>query len=259
MLLTLTIQGSSFKDLQRKIQLANNDLAEFIDSGEADLSNGPAAASVGTSVGASVVELPHSQPAVSSIPSAATPPAETAAPSANVEIDARGFEWDQRIHSAQKTKNNDNTWRYKRGLTDPVIKEVESRMVRHSVAAAPVAAQVTETLPVPQQTVSAPAPAPLPTPVAVVQPTVVAPPPIPQPAAGPPMHSLVTFKNNLIEIIAQFINEGKINQGYVNQLVDYFKVTNPDVKAIHNILGNEKQCIELFSIFVKAGWIIEVQ
>lgn len=35
-------------------------------------------------------------------------------PSDDSELDARGFPWDKRIHSANKSKNTDGTWRYSR-------------------------------------------------------------------------------------------------------------------------------------------------
>lgn len=43
-------------------------------------------------------------------------------------LDARGFPWDSRIHSDARTKNNDGTWRYRRGVKDDVIQTVEAEL-----------------------------------------------------------------------------------------------------------------------------------
>lgn len=55
-------------------------------------------------------------------------PSETAAP-AGVEVDANGLPWDARIHTGTKSKNKDDTWRYKSGIDrDTLVPEVEAEL-----------------------------------------------------------------------------------------------------------------------------------
>ena len=63
--------------------------------------------------------------------------------------DSRGFVWDARIHSSnQKRVKKDNTWQYKRGVSDAVIAQVEAEQKAPAapapevVAPAPAAATV---------------------------------------------------------------------------------------------------------------------
>lgn len=51
-------------------------------------------------------------------------PVNTAAPN----VDTRGFPHDDRLHSKNKTINDDGTWRYKKGLKDDVKAAVESEL-----------------------------------------------------------------------------------------------------------------------------------
>lgn len=174
-------------------------------------------------------------------------------------LDVKGIPHDLRIHSANKSKNLDGTWRYKRGVDDAAIATIENSYkgtVVHAVAA-PAALP---SFP-PPPAVTTPYVAPIAPPQAVVAPVVVAP-VVVEPVAAPaipqvgvkPAHSLITFKNNLTELLAQFINEGKINQEYVASLCAYFKI-----KDIWNVLGSETQCMELFDVFVKAGFVTRIE
>lgn len=61
------------------------------------------------------------------VPSA--PPAP-AAPAAIAELDKNGLPWDVRIHADTKSKNQDGTWRYRRGVKDEVIRPVEEELRR---------------------------------------------------------------------------------------------------------------------------------
>ena len=183
------------------------------------------------------------------------------------ERDCRGIPHDTRIHSMEGSKNKDGSWRNKRGIDKAVITQIESEL---KGAAPAVVATVLPPAPLPPTTSmvnEAPTfavPQPVQAPV-VQAPTVVSTAiqseitPAPALPLGKPAHSLITFKNNLMDVFAQFINEGKITQEYVDQLVTYFAKTNPQVKNIWNILGSEIQCIEMFNIFVKAGWITRVE
>lgn len=45
-----------------------------------------------------------------------------------VELDAKGFPWDERIHASTKTKNKDNTWKSRRGVSDELTRTVENEL-----------------------------------------------------------------------------------------------------------------------------------
>jgi hypothetical protein len=173
---------------------------------------------------------------------------------------------DSRIHSEKKSKNLDGTWRYKRGVADEAIAVIENALKGTTVhaVAAPVPAIVA-----PPPAVTTPAPVTLPPLAQPVAPPQVAapvvahaviveqaftPPPARMAAPTKPAHTLATFKNNLTELLAQFINEGKINQEYVKSLCDYFKI-----KDIWNVLASERQCMELFDVFVKADFVTRIE
>lgn len=153
-------------------------------------------------------------------------------------LDAAGQPYNAAIHSAKKTKTPSGLWRAKRGgIEAPTL----------SVAPAAVNVPV-----VPPTTVKVAMPS-----FQAVAPVVVEPTPayenIVVPDGGRPAHSLITFKNNLMLIIAGLINEGKITQEYIAQLKTYFQV-----KEIWNIIGSEKQSTELFDVFCNAGFLTKV-
>ena len=43
-----------------------------------------------------------------------------------VETDVNGHPWDERIHSSSKAKTQDGAWRYKRGVDDALVRQVEA-------------------------------------------------------------------------------------------------------------------------------------
>lgn len=56
-----------------------------------------------------------------------------------VDLDKNGFPWDARIHSSNKAKVADGTWRKKRGVDDATVALVESQLRAVMGAPAPVA------------------------------------------------------------------------------------------------------------------------
>lgn len=195
------------------------------------------------------------------------------------ELDARGLPWDERIHASTKTFTKDGSWKYKRGVGDEVINKIESELVAKSRTI-----QSQHLAPVPPLTVVAPhetgplsflppqpafvPPPPAPTvhveiPQAVVQPVVLPIQPVvasvPQqtyeniqvPGGTRPAHSIVTFKANLMVLIAQLIEENKVDAPYIEQLNAYFKVTQ-----LWDI--NDTQLNELFEMFAQVGFITKV-
>lgn len=75
-------------------------------------------------------------PAASSPSTVAIPPAPGAALAASVEKDSEGLPWDVRIHATNHAKNQDGSWRAKRGVNDAaLVARVKAEL--HAVAALP--------------------------------------------------------------------------------------------------------------------------
>lgn len=87
-----------------------------------------------------------SPPAANTAPPAAHAAHHTANHAAGVELDTNGLPWDGRIHSREKSKIKNGTWKYKRGVEDATIAEVEAAlrnlMAIPATPSAPVAAPV---------------------------------------------------------------------------------------------------------------------
>ena len=145
----------------------------------ADVGLAPAAA-----FGVPPVPLVVSTPAIAAGAIVAPPPPANTAPItttpgvassvAGVDLDAKGFPWDNRIHAGTKRKNADGSWMAKRGVDPALVATVEAEL-RQVMGAAPA--------PLAQGV------APAPTPVSVAASTTVPPAPtgaVPQPVAPPP-------------------------------------------------------------------------
>jgi hypothetical protein len=186
-------------------------------------------------------------------------------------LDSKGMQWDSRIHAATKAVTKDGAWRYKRGVDDATITQIEAEYKSN-----PVPSTFSGVVPPPPPpTIAVELPkfvdqpkthstnaagevtfAPL---TNVVNPAAVPSAPVKTyeqvqvPGGTRPAHSLITFKNNLMDVFAQLITEDKINQAYITELKNYFQV-----KEIWNVLGNEAQCIELYNEFGARGFITKV-
>lgn len=198
------------------------------------------------------------------------PVVQTPVSSDTQTVDAKGLPYDARIHASSRTFVKDGTWRYKKGVSDAEIASVEAQLKGQTPQQTPVIIPA-----VPTTTVHVEMPKfnpdcrvienaqgereypPL---SAIVNP--VATPSQPAPVAyenivvpqyTKPAHSFETFKNNLMVVFAELINEGKIDHKYVEELKAYFQV-----KEIWNILADNLKCIELFNTFVKIGLITKV-
>lgn len=242
------IVGESLYDLRQKI----NRVQEELNEREGYVAAQPVLPFISLSAPEQTIECPVIVP---SLPPLTTFPITNTVTAG--ELDIKGMPHDLRIHSEKKSKNLDGSWRYKRGVGDADINAVEAQL-RGGVVSQTHA--VLPSFPPPPAVTTAPTfVAPIAPPQAVIAPIVVVPvEPVIIPAAPQigvkPAHSLHTFKNNLTELLAQFINEGKINQDYVASLCDYFKI-----KDIWNVLASERQCVELFDVFVKAGFVTRIE
>lgn len=82
---------------------------------------------------------------------------------ASGEVDKNGLPWDERIHSSNRGKNADGTWRFRRGLDEKVKTKVLAEL---------------------NKTMAAPAPAPAPAAIEVPAPSLPGLPPIAAPATA---------------------------------------------------------------------------
>lgn len=157
------------------------------------------------------------------------------------ELDAEGIPWDARIHSSGKSKyKKDNTWTLKRGVTDEEAAKIKAEYKHVDVVGLPTQGMTSSPVQVAQPIVQA---------APIAQPTVVTPPPaLPTMSSG---HTVDTFKANFPLILGNLITEGKVTQEYINQLKDYFKVT--EIWMI-----NDEQKANLFESFVGYGLVTKV-
>jgi hypothetical protein len=71
-------------------------------------------------------------PAISTAPPTLAP---AVAPSTGADVDSQGLPWDARIHSSNRQKIADGTWRKKRGVSDTLVETVSAEL--RQIMAAP--------------------------------------------------------------------------------------------------------------------------
>lgn len=169
-------------------------------------------------------------------------PAQVQPLSSKEEQDNRGMVWDERIHSSTKVFNKDGTWRNKRGIDKNYLKEVEAELLGQT--------------PPPVVTPS-PAPPPPVEPTPPVQ-TEVVELPKQELAPPPPVHSgngytFDQFRGDVTGVISKLVADGKIDQGYVEQLNQHF-----EVNEIWEVFEDEQKVKELYENFIEFGLIERV-
>lgn len=166
-------------------------------------------------------------------------------------VDSKGLSWDERIHSVTQAKNKDGSWRYRRGIEDSYISQVEAEL---ATKARLEQSQGMVTPPIPQPHSFAPPP-PAPVPLAVVPPHAptggtlmgnFTPPPLPPIIS---VHTLETFRQHLIPTLGKLVNEGKLTTEFLASLKAYFKV-----EEIWQV--NDQQLSEMFEQFVAGGLVV---
>ena len=172
--------------------------------------------------------LAVSTPAIAAASTVAPPPPANTAPTtttpgvassaAGVDLDAKGFPWDNRIHAGTKRKNADGSWTAKRGVDPALVVQVEAELRQVMGApSSPLVASTVPSAPTPPLATAAPVTVSLPT--ASVSPAVVPPPPAPVPAAPgaevgqDPRAQFVA----LIGRASAAIQAGKVTQEEINQ------------------------------------------
>ena len=175
------------------------------------------------------VPLVVSTPAIAAGSIVAPPPAANTAPItttpgvassvAGVDLDAKGFPWDNRIHAGTKRKNADGSWTAKRGVDPALVVQVEAelRQVMGAAPAAPLAPAAA--FPVqPAAPVTTPTAAPASSAVAVPAPPPAAPvvQPPPTPLGEVPADARAQFVA-LVGRASAAIQGQKVTQAEVNQ------------------------------------------
>jgi hypothetical protein len=157
--------------------------------------------------------IPAATPAAAPPPPSAEAPAPAAAPPPpapgaftivpGTELDSEGLPWDERIHSGNKTKNKDGSWKARKNTPEATVTAVVAELRQHYPATAPAAPAAAPPPPPPGE---APAPAAAPPPPA---------------ASGAP--TFVDLMNKLTPNLAA----GKITQANVVDAVKNVGLSNP--------------------------------
>lgn len=161
---------------------------------------------------------------------------EATEPGKNFELDAENLPWDARIHASTKTLTTKGVWKQRKGVDPKVLSQVKNELYnrgedvlaqQHAVVPEPYIAPAQPT----QQQVVAQQPAT-----------------IPQPSFNNAGHTLETFKANFLMIIGNLVTQGKLDQAYLNSLLQYFKVAQ-----LWEI--SDAQKAEMFENFAQANLI----
>ena len=119
----------------------------------------------------------------------------------HMELDTRGFPWDERIHARTKTKNKDGSWKYLRGVGPKTVEEVEGKYLIEKKLFNP--------------------PPPIPVPNNVI--------PIAPPIVEPELPKPLTF-TDIMTSVTNAIKEKKLNREGVNFILkDYGLVMLSDL------------------------------
>ncbi|MGL4556636.1 MAG: hypothetical protein ACRCV5_03985 [Afipia sp.] len=209
---------------------------------------------------------------------AAAPVAQAQAPvsATGHQVDNRGFPWDARIHSSNKSITAKGVWQKKKNVDENFVRQVEQELVGRiksgeinndvpatqpssvipfpGAAPAPVAPVAAAPSPFPA---AAPAPVspltvpnheqPAPAPVAAA----VMPQPIPAAAPGTPAHSFESFQKNMIPVLASLTSSGKLTQGHIDAMKNHM-----GVKELWAVTADQAR--DMFESFVEWGWITKV-
>lgn len=170
-----------------------------------------------TATGSAPSAMPPPDTSASAMPApvgspapAASSPTTPAAPSQTGTLDSAGLPWDERIHSANKARNADATWRKRRGVEDAVTATVTAEL-RQSFPD-PRAANAAALAAAAASPAAAVAVAPIP-----AAPPPPAPPAPPAPAAPPAPGGSPTDFTGTLRRLTMWKNEGKITQEQINE------------------------------------------
>lgn len=126
---------------------------------------------------------------------------------ASVEVDSTGLPWDERIHASTKGKNNDGSWKKRRGVDEKTVKKIEGQLRATMAASAPAGTPP-----------SAPAAASLPPPPSSSLP----PPPTPKSTTFTEIVNFITSKHA--------DNGGPISDDWLAQVLGYYGVADSNLQ-----------------------------
>lgn len=279
-MLTLRITGNNFEELKHNVALLDRELNQVV-SQQIPMNfpkENPSTRTASESVAPQPVAapIPRVEQPTQVEPIRNPTPQPLAAPQLEVggERDAAGFPWDNRIHSTSKEKTKKGCWRYRRGVEDSLILQVEAQLRGLLPQAVPMAQPIPT--PIPQAAPIPQIPAVPPTTVVVQTPVFQQPPPMPSQFVGQPVtaapvetpeqakaqydnfssarrqaHDFASFKATFAASLTKLITDGKITPEYLNLVKSHCKVTE-----IWDL--NDQQKLELFENLAQAGIINKV-
>lgn len=278
------VQASSFEELKAQLEPMFKMMDKFSApavptaedlgySEDGDESSEPISSSPSPVVTAPVTLSTPSVPPVVAMPPVAASPVDNGSDSDDdgsdtsnsqgPDRDSRGIPWDNRIHAANRALKKDGTWKYRRGVDETVIAEVEKGLTAPATPvavptfpnAAPVPAIPTlpPAFPVAQPVASEPTPSLAPTatapaqaPVAPVE-TAVAPVPV------RPAHTPQSFQANLPMVINTLIAQKKVDRPWLVNIAQHF-----GVQEWWDIAKYDDKSRQLFDACVQWGFITNV-
>lgn len=143
----------------------------------------------------------------------------------NEEVDAAGVPYNPNIHSANRSKKKDGTWRLRRGLGD---------------------AEESTQQPLAPQTIVRPAVQPV-APAPVAQQPVAVPSPVQVERAAYTLHD---FKMNFMRAMSDLLSSGRVTSEYLVQLRDHYKA-----RELWDLMQNDAAMTEIYENFTSAGLI----
>jgi hypothetical protein len=168
--------------------------------------------------------------------------------------DKNGLPWDERIHSGNKTQNQDGSWKKRKGVDDAIVDAVtaELRAITGTAAPAPVAdaapAPVADAAPAPVAIPAPPAPIAVAVPVPVIAAPVIAA-PAPAPAATP--------YTELCDFLAKNTGDGHaLNNDWTAK---YFEVNGTTLPALATDLDKSAKLLENLRATLASAGIAEVK
>lgn len=160
------------------------------------------------------------------------PPVATGAP--DVDLDANGFPWDERIHAGSKTKDVKGFWKYKRGVDrDVLVPQVEAELKESMGAIPEPETGAVNVPPAPVEPTGTPEAAPA-APVAETP----APPAPPVATDVIPSTNVTTFAQLVTGITTNSIPEDKVNEAIAAVGLQNFALLGARADLIPTVAGH---------------------
>lgn len=163
-----------------------------------------------------------------------------------IDLDVEGTPYDPAIHTSTKAKTGKGVWKKRPGgvangsvKTEPANQPANVASMERAAEQQPASWQP----PVTGQTTAF-----QPTTAAAIQHHENAGPAI---GAAPSMHNFESFKANLMTIVVRLINEGKMDRAYMQELNQFFGVSN-----LWDVKNDDAKARQLFDLFIQYQFIM---